>query len=203
MPKDVETAAVETETGFGTGLLEHLKSRRQKSEAATDHSDPASEPAQGEPAEPELTEQEEALLELERELIARGEAILAREAELAAKLEQVEAELARARAEVEPQAEAVADPAPPPEPVVSARDYLRDRVESEAERVWGAFSSALEATKGNGAPDFRTRLLAATALLAEAYGERERPAALAETPSAAELHDELAVLRARRANKPR
>jgi hypothetical protein len=195
MPTEVETAAVETETGFGTGLLEHLKARRHNSEAATEHSDPGSEPADGEAAGPALTEQEEALLELERELVVRGEALRAREAELAAKLEQVEAELVRARAEAE-QPEPVAQPTPAP--AVSARDYLRERVEREAERVWGAFSSALEATKGNGAPDFRTRLLAATALLAEAYGEHERPAALAETPSAAELHDELADFRARR-----
>jgi hypothetical protein len=221
MPKDVETAAVETETGFGTGLLEHLKARQVRSEAATEQPDPASEAPERDPGASQLTDQEEALLELERELAGRAEALQAREAEVAARQEQVEAEVAARLAEVEAEvaerlahveaeaarlAELRTEPASQEEqaaPVVSAREYLRRRVESEGERIWSAFSSALEATKGNGAPDFRTRLLAATALLAEVYGEHDRPVAPIDLPAAAELQDELADLRARRARTRR
>ena len=55
-------------------------------------------------------------------------------------------------------------------------------------------------TRPDGTPDYRTRLAAATALLAEAYAPTEGSSALAvdEQPE----HDDLATLRAARALKP-
>lgn len=52
----------------------------------------------------------------------------------------------------------------------SVRDRLRERVEEQVELVWSAFLDGLQATTEDGAADVRTRVGAAQALLAEAYG---------------------------------
>lgn len=53
----------------------------------------------------------------------------------------------------------------------TVRQRLRQKVEEHVEDVWAAFRDALTATDDEGAPDMRTRLVAAQALLAESYGK--------------------------------
>lgn len=57
----------------------------------------------------------------------------------------------------------------------TARELLRERVEAERDRVWNAYSGALEAETADGLPDHRARYQAASALLAEAYGKPLQP----------------------------
>lgn len=59
------------------------------------------------------------------------------------------------------------------EQVKSVRDRLRERVEEQFELIWSALRDGLEAVGSDGDPDARTRISAAQAVLAEAYG---RPA---------------------------
>ena len=63
------------------------------------------------------------------------------------------------------------------------------------------FQESLTATRTNGEPDFRIRLMAASTLLAEAYGDT---ALLSPGEQVAAARDELAGMRAKkRATKPR
>jgi hypothetical protein len=64
----------------------------------------------------------------------------------------------------------------------SVRERLRERVEEEFELVWAALRDGLEAVGDAGDPDARTRILAAQAVLAEAYGRP--PQALIGDPDA-------------------
>src|SRR5215211_7201147 len=56
-----------------------------------------------------------------------------------------------------------------------ARQRLREEVEHEHELIWQGYREALEATHPDGSPDFRTRVMARDALLAQAYGKPVQP----------------------------
>jgi len=56
----------------------------------------------------------------------------------------------------------------------TVRERLRELVEN-AEEVWAAYLEALTANTADGAPDYRARYQAASALLAEAYGKPMQP----------------------------
>jgi hypothetical protein len=112
------------------------------------------------------------------------------------RVKELEAELA-ARAEEVELLRRVAEEGSP-EPDESAREFLRRRVERQAELVWRAFEGALDAVRGDGHPDHRLRLDAARALLVEAY-DRARPVPERVRRQA---EDELAGLRERRARNP-
>ncbi len=71
---------------------------------------------------------------------------------------------------------------------VDVRRLLRHRAEQHADGVWRSFEEAMRATMRDGSPDHAMRIVAARALLAEAYTEA----------GGAALEDELAQLRARR-----
>lgn len=219
MAKKADNAAVETEKGFGTGLRTKLEKHRPgPAEPADSVEAPSTEP-EAEPEheaaveeQPELTEAEQLWAELEeslareealklqlaeqakayeetrelgRRLGERAEALQRREEELAAQLE----EAAKARA-AEQKSSAAGH----------GRAYLRQRIEEDGEPLWRVFQEALTATRTNGEPDFRTRLLAASTLLAEAYGDS---ALLSPGEQVAAARDELAGMRAKRASKPR
>jgi hypothetical protein len=226
MPKKSDNAAVETEKGFGTGLRTKLEKRRPgPAEPAESAEGSTAEPALEAEAEAEVeaaveetselseTEQlwaeleeslarEEALKlqlaeqakaheenrELGRRLAERAEALQQREEELAA---QIDAAKAR-------EAEAQADPKS--STPCHGRAYLRQRIEEDGDPLWRVFQEALTATRTNGEPDFRTRLMAASTLLAEAYGDT---ALLSPGEQVAAARDELAGMRAKRATKPR
>jgi hypothetical protein len=218
MPRRSENASVETEKGFGTGLRTKLETRRpgpaedSAAEADTPQADAEAELAPQATAdeETELSETEQLWIELE-ESLAREEALTRqleeqakahadtreldrRLADRAEALKKREQELeARSRA-LEEQATA-ADAAPE-----HGRVYLRRKIEDEGEALWRVFQESLTATKTNGEPDFRIRLMAASTLLAEAYGET---ALLSPGEQVAAARDELAGMRAKRASKPR
>jgi hypothetical protein len=100
--------------------------------------------------EEELTERLHFLALAQAALEDRERAVAAREhavAEEASRLAVLRAELTAAG------------------PGTNARAVLRERVEQQAEYVWRIFEEAL------GAPDQATRIAAARALLAEAYGD--------------------------------
>ena len=218
MPKKADNAAVETEKGFGTGLRTKLERHRPEPEPAADTAPAGDEPAVAaepvteEPVELSETEQlwselEESLAreetlkrqldeqtrayeetrELGRRLAERAEAIHRREEELEARFQALEEQAAAEK------------PKPEAEPE-HGRAYLRRRVEDDGEPLWRVFQEALTATKTNGEPDFRTRLMAASTLLAEAYGDT---ALLSPGEQVAAARDELAGMRAKRASKPR
>jgi hypothetical protein len=219
MPKKSDNAAVETEKGFGTGLRTKLEGRRPGPKKAVAEPEPEVDVEPGEPeavaeepAEPSETEQlwseleeslarEEALKrqleeqatayaetrELGRRLAERAEAIQRREHEVEVQLREL---AERAAAAPEPGA---AEPA-------HGRAYLRHRVEEHGEPLWKVFQEALAATKTDGQPDYRIRLMAASTLLAEAYGDTS---GLSPGEQVAAARDELAGKRARRATKPR
>ena len=217
MPRKAENAAVETEKGFGTGLRTKLEKRRPgPAEPVGDaEREPVEElageqePAAEEPGELSETEQlwgeleeslarEEALKrqleeqthayeaarELGRRLAERAEAVQRREQEVEAHFMALQEETA-ARQSAEPE---------------NGRAYLRRRIEESGEPLWRVFQEALTATRPNGEPDFRTRLMAASTLLAEAYGDT---ALLSPGEQVAAARDELAGIRAKRAGKPR
>src|SRR5947208_1896690 len=199
MPEDV-TEPNDRETGFGTGLRPRL-ARRQgnwSDEAPTDETAPAEAEgdAAAEDAEPSEVDQLWAELEsaLERETglrkaLAEYGALQARAADLEQALAVREAELADLRALVEEETR--------PRQEESARDYLRRQAEQNADLLWRSFQDALTALRSDGSVDFRLRLEAARALLAEAYPDSAPPERLTAEQQAA--MDELAGLRARRA----
>jgi hypothetical protein len=222
MPKKADNSAVETEKGFGTGLRTKLERRRPAAPTSVEsapepdaeaeaEADVEVEPVAEDAPEPSETEQlwseleeslgrEEALKhqleeqakayeetkELGRRLSARAEAIQRREQELEAQFRALEETAASA----------------PPEATgaENARASLRRRVEENGDPLWRVFQEALAATKPNGEPDHRLRLLAASTLLAEAYGDT---AHLSAGEQVAAARDELAGKRAKRAVKPR
>lgn len=212
MAKKSDNAAVETEKGFGTGLRTKLERRRPEpaeAGARPEEAAPAAEPV-AEDA-PELSETEQLWSELE-ESLAREEALkrqledqasaYAEARELGRRLSERAEALQRREQELEAQfhaleQEAATSRAPEPE---HGRAYLRRRVEEAGEPLWRVFQEALAATKPNGEPDFRTRLMAASTLLAEAYGDT---ALLSPGEQVAAARDELAGMRAKRATKPR
>ena len=219
MPRKADNAAVETEKGFGTGLRTKLEKRRP-GPAAKPSNAPAEAEVEVEPepeAEPvaeeadELTETEQLWGELE-ESLAREEALKLQLAdqtkayeetrELGRRLAERAEALQRREQELEEQFKALAEQAADPESAEPqhGRAYLRQRVEDDGEPLWRVFQEALIATKANGEPDFRTRLMAASTLLAEAYGDS---ALLSPGEQVAAARDELAGMRAKRASKPR
>ena len=212
MPKKADNATVETEKGFGTGLRTKLEGRRP--EAAEPAAEPDEVVAHEEPVveEPvEVSETEQLWSELE-ESLAREE-VLKRQLEEQAKAYEETRELGRRLAEradalqrreqeLEAQFRALEEAAarPEPAPPENGRAYLRRRVEDDGEPLWRVFQESLTATRQNGEPDFRIRLLAASTLLAEAYGDGPQ---LSPGEQVAAARDELAGMRAKRATKPR
>jgi hypothetical protein len=211
---------VETEKGFGTGLRVKLEGRKPETPDAPAGDEPEqdvapvaeSEPEPEEAQEPELSETEQLWAELEeslareeqlkrtleeqakayeetrelgRRLAERAEALQLRETQLAEQIKAREAAESESREEGD-------------EPE-HGRAYLRRRVEESGEALWRVFQEALVATDVDGRPDFQMRLTAASALLAEAYGD---VAAMSPGERVAAARDELAGMRAKRAAKP-
>ncbi len=212
MPKKADNAAVETEKGFGTGLRTKLEGRRPAAEESGPPADSAApEPAVAPEPAPELSETEQLWGELE-ESLAREEALkvqleeqettFAETRELAQKLGERSEALQRREQELESQLRALEEERSRPEPVAPehGRALLRRRIEDDGEVLWRVFQEALTATKASGEPDFRVRLMAASTLLAEAYGDT---AGLSPGEQVAAARDELAGMRAKRATKPR
>lgn len=130
------------QTDFGNGLRAHLR---------LEAPEPATEPApQATATEEELTQRLHFLALAQAALEDRERAVAAREhavAEEAGRLAAIRAELTSAG------------------PGTNPRAVLRERAEQHSELLWRIFEDAL------GAPDQSTRIAAARALLAEAYGE--------------------------------
>ena len=216
MPRKADNAAVETEKGFGTGLRTKLEKRRPGPAEPAENTELTPVDAEAEPEaeavqEPELTETEQLWAELE-ESLAREEMLklqLAEQAktyeetrELGRRLAERAEALQRREQELEAQLAAVEQQAAEPKETEPrhGRAYLRERIEADGEPLWRVFQEALTATKANGEPDFRTRLMAASTLLAEAYGDTTL---LSPGEQVAAARDELAGMRAKRASKPR
>jgi type IV secretory pathway VirB10-like protein len=171
---------------FGTGLRAHIERRDAPDELLADEP-----PA---PAAPEPQPQKAKAAALEeriRELAAIEAELERRERRIAEKQASLTAAELRAASAVQAEQETLAE-APLVREHRSPVDLLRERAEQEAELLWRAFHDSLEATHPDGAPDFQTRLLAASELLAVTVtGDRGGEAA---TP----LADELARMRERR-----
>jgi hypothetical protein len=166
----------EAETGFGTGLRAHLRAQYEPEPDL----EPEAEPVAAAEPEPDPREVELAAI---RDRLARAEAeLLEREHSLAVREQALKAEAKR-----------IADEREELEKHLDVRELLRERAEREAERLWRTFDEALEATSASGTPDYRTRLDAARALLAEAYAPNTEP-----TAADPAVPDELAVLRERK-----
>jgi hypothetical protein len=167
----------DAETGFGTGLRAHLRAQYDPVDEPEAPPPPPAAAAEAEP-DPEETALDamlEPLVLFEAELNERAQSLAIREQALKAEAKRI----AEERAELEQH--------------LDVRELLRARAELEAERLWRTFDEALEATGANGAPDYRTRLDAARALLAEAYAPNAEP-----TAADPAVPDELAVLRERK-----
>jgi chromosome segregation ATPase len=218
MPKKADNAAVETEKGFGTGLRTKLERRRpgpaepaESAEVAPTEPETEPEPEAAAEEKPELTESEQLWAELE-ESLAREEALKLQLAEqttayeetreLGRRLAERAETLQRREQELETRFKALEEEEAAPQPAAQehGRALLRRRVEEDGEPLWRVFQEALTATKRNGEPDFRTRLMAASTLLAEAYGDT---ALLSPGEQVAAARDELAGMRAKRATTPR
>jgi hypothetical protein len=146
---------------FGPALRAHLE--RQRDPAAP--GDPKSDGDAGAEPESELERRERELAERERDLGALDYRL----AEVSSRL-RAEQEALAAREQDVAQREALflqgnARP---------VRAVLRERAELFADRLWRVFDEALEATTGDGTPDFATRVAAVQALLAEAYASGDR-----------------------------
>lgn len=203
MPRDV-TEPNDQETGFGTGLRPRLERRRggpaDAAEAVPAGAEASDEPeAEQDPGEGERAEVEELWAELEsalereaglRKALADYTQLQARAADLEQALAVREAELAELRALVEEETR--------PGQEESAREYLRRQAEQHADLLWRSFQDGLTALMSDGSADFRVRLEAARALLAEAYPE-SAPDRAGLSPEEQAAQDELAGLRARRA----
>jgi hypothetical protein len=170
----------EAETGFGTGLRAHLRAQfdpepepEEPPPAAANAS--ASAEAEPDPREVELAAFRDRLTRIEAALAEREQSLVIREQALKAEAKRV----AEERAELERH--------------LDVRELLRARAELEADRLWQTFDEALQATTPEGAPDFRMRLDAARALLAEAYAPTAEP-----TAADPAVQDQLAELRERK-----
>ncbi|HYZ78633.1 MAG TPA: hypothetical protein VE596_14795 [Gaiellaceae bacterium] len=143
----------------------------------------------------ELWAELESALEREtalRKALAEYGQLQARAADLEQALAVGKAELAGLRALV--------DEATRPKEEESARAYLRRQAEQNADLIWRSFQDGMTALRTDGSVDFRLRLEAARALLEEAYPE-SAPAERSLSPEQEAARDELAGLRARRANQ--
>jgi hypothetical protein len=198
MPQDFDEPR-DHETGFGTGLWPRLARRRgTPSEeppalAAQPESDAAADAERS--GVDELWSELESALEREaslRKALAEYGQLQARAADLEQALAAREAELAQLSALVYEEAR--------PKQEESARDYLRRQAEQNADLIWRSFQDALTALRADGSVDFRMRLEAARALLTEAYPE-SAPRERSLSPEQRAAQDELAGLRARRANQ--
>lgn len=218
MPKKTENSSVEIESGFGTGLRIKLEGRRDAAEPTTGAPEDAAPEADREPRAEAVEEGPEEELSETEQLWAELEDSLAREEQLKRTLEEQAQAYAHARnagrriakqaealekreRELEQQIRAFEEARAQPDPAEPdhGRAYLRRRVEENVEPLWRVFKEALTATKPNGQVDFRTRLMAATALLAESYGDLSH----LSPGEVAAARDELAGMRAKRAAKPK
>jgi hypothetical protein len=194
MPRELIEPS-EHETGFGTGLRPRLERglRPPDSELRLEQAGAAEEqPAEERSEVDELWAELESALEREaglRRAVAEYGQLQARTADLEQVLAVRESELADLRA--------LLDEETRPHRDESARGYLRRQAEQHADLLWRAFSDGLTALRSDGSVDFRVRLEAARALLAEAYPESAPPERLTAEQQAAQ--DELADFRARRA----
>ena len=202
MPRDV-TEPNDQETGFGTGLRPRLERRRTNAKGEPEAASEA--PLEEAPAETaadgQRSEVDELWIELEaarereaglRKAVTEYGQLQARARDLEQALAVREAELAELRALVDEETR--------PQTEESARGYLRRQAEQHADLLWRSFQDGLTALRSDGSVDFRIRLEAARALLAEAYPET----APTRAPISAEeqaAQDELAGLRARRAHQ--
>src|SRR5919109_459242 len=191
MPPDV-TEPSDRETGFGTGLRPRLARRF----GAPFEEPPAPEAeAEGDAAaDGERSEVDELWTELEsalereaslRKALADYGQLQARAAELEQALAVREAELAELSALVDEETR--------PRQEESARDYLRRQAEQHADLIWRSFEDGLTALRSDGSVDFRLRLEAARALLAEAYPD-SAPPERSLSPEQQTAQDELAGL---------
>ena len=196
MQPPVDSHVEDHETGFGTGLRAQLERRRGEPYELEDEGAPAEPVAP--PVEPPPLDVEALRRELD-EALAREDALrrgIADHSHVRARVAELEAEVVERAEEVELLRRLVEEEASRPNE--SAREFLRRRAERHAELVWQAFEGALGAAGADGQPDHRLRLDAARALLAEAY---ER-APVAPDHVRRQAEDELADLRARRAQRP-
>jgi hypothetical protein len=193
MPPDVKEPS-DHETGFGTGLLPRLERRRGEPEAAVEAPVGQEPPERSERERSDVDElwaELDAAVEREaglRKAVAGYGALQARAADLEQALAVRESEVAELRA--------LLDEETRPQHEESARGYLRRQAEQHADLLWRAFQDGLTALRSDGSADFRVRLEAARALLAEAYPESAPAERL--TPEQKAAQDELADLRARR-----
>jgi hypothetical protein len=194
LPRDV-TEPSDHETGFGTGLWPRLARGRMPQQEPTAPMPSAPEvPAQRSEVD-ELWSELESALEREtglRKALAEYGQLQARAAELEQALAVREAELGGLRPLV--------DEATRPKQEESARRYLRRQAEQNADLIWRSFQDGMTALRTDGSVDFRLRLEAARALLDEAYPE-SAPPERSLSPEQQAAQDELAGLRARRANQ--
>jgi hypothetical protein len=114
----------------------------------------------------EQIEAQQQRIAFEQELMRRAGELEERERELAEQAKAIVAETRRIEAEAKSAAGK-----PSKRTGESARTYLRRRAEEQGELLWQVFAEALEATRADGSADHRTRLLAASTLLAEAYDD--------------------------------
>ena len=70
----------------------------------------------------------------------------------------------------------------------NARQRLREEVEREHELIWEGYRDTLNATHPDGKPDYRTRVMARDALLAQAYGKPVQPTEERGAPSVLVIH---------------
>jgi hypothetical protein len=195
LPHDL-TEPSDHETGFGTGLRPRLERGLA----------PQHEPAAPTPAAPEEAAQRSEVDELWAELEAALERetglrkALAEYGQLQARAAELEQALAARGAELG-ELRALVDEAMRPKQEESARRYLRRQAEQNADLIWRSFQDGMTALRTDGSVDFRLRLEAARALLAEAYPESSPPPEQSLSPEQQATRDELAGLRARRANQ--
>jgi hypothetical protein len=197
LPHDV-TEPRDHETGFGTGLRPRLARGR----GGPHEEPPAAMPSEEAPAgDRERSEVDELWAELEsaleretglRKALAEYGQLQARAADLEQALAVREAELAELRALV--------DGATRLNQEESARQYLRRQAEQNADLIWRSFQDGMTALRSDSSVDFRLRLEAARTLLAEAYPD-SAPPERSLSPEQEAARDELAGLRARRANQ--
>ena len=204
MPRDV-TEPNDQETGFGTGLRPRLERRSGKPQSEPEgaaEQEASDDVAVEEKPEGERTEVDELGLELEsalereaglRKAVADYGQLQSRAADLEHALAVREAELAELRHLVDEETK--------PQNEENAREYLRRQAEQHADLLWRAFQDGLTALSSDGSADFQIRLEAARALLSEAYPETAPPPR-ALSPEEQAAQDELAGLRARRAQQP-
>lgn len=220
MPKKTDNSAVETEKGFGTGLRRKLERRHPDAPEPVVEAEELVEAEAADEAEPPTASETEQLwseleeslaredelkqtlaeraeadkrnAELARTLTARAEALEERERRLAEQLGAAQQEAAPAEGQ----------PKKAPKNRETGRTHLRRRAAENADLVWRVFQEGLTATKPSGEPDYRTRLMAAKALLAEAYGELDT-GGMSPGEQVEAARDELAGMRAKRASKPR